>query len=163
LLITCDTYRRGIICTGRCSVYCRCVAWLRAALPSSSAGGGVGEGVEEVVGGGCLGPGLGLGGGAGPGQAVAGRAQAQRGGGRHLHLHVQRRRRRRNDARRRAGLRRGRRRRLWVRGELERAELLQLPLQPPVLLRQRLAAALQQLAVHLRLLQLRPARAAKPR
>jgi hypothetical protein len=30
--------------------------------------------------------------------------------------------------------------------------------QPPVLLRQRLAAALQELAVHLRLLQLRPAR-----
>jgi hypothetical protein len=143
-------------------------AALRAALPSSSAGGGVGEGVEEVVGGclGPVGPRLGLGGGAGrPSQAVAGRAQAQRGGGRqlHLHLHVQRRRRRRNDARRRAGLRRGRRRRLWVRGELERAELLQLPLQPPVLLRQRLAAALQQLAVHLRLLQLRPARAAKPR
>jgi hypothetical protein len=140
-------------------------AALRAALPSSSAGGGVGEGVEEVVGGclGPVGPRIGLGGGAGPGQAVAGRAQAQRGGGRQLHLHVQRRRRRRRNARRRAGLRRGRRRRLWVLGELERAELLQLPLQPPVLLRQRLAAALQQLAVHLRLLQLRPARAAKPR
>ena len=44
------------------------------------------------------------------------------------------------------------------RDELERAELLHLLVQPPVLLRQRLAAALQVLAVHLRLLQLRPAR-----
>ena len=44
------------------------------------------------------------------------------------------------------------------RDELERAELLHLLVQPPVLLGQRLAAALQELAVHLRLLQLRPGR-----
>ena len=36
------------------------------------------------------------------------------------------------------------------RDELERAQLHHLPLQPPVLLRQRHAAALQHLAVHLR-------------
>nr|ACL54146.1 unknown [Zea mays] len=92
-----------------------------------SAGGGVGEGVEEAVGG-CLGPvGLGLGPAA---QALAGRAEAQRGGRHrqlHLHLHVQR---RRHRHRHRHALRRGggrrRRRLMWVRaGELlERAELL---------------------------------------
>jgi hypothetical protein len=117
-----------------------------------SAGGGVGEGVEEVVGGGPAGAGLGpvggddLGGGRGPADALAGRADGERGG---RELHVERRRWRR----RRLVGRRGRRRR----GELERAELLQLALQPTVLLGERLAAALQELAVHLRLLQLCPA------
>jgi hypothetical protein len=44
-----------------------------------------------------------------------------------------------------------------VRGdELQSPELLHLLLQPPVLLGQRLAAALKKLAVHFRLLQLRP-------
>ena len=65
------------------------------------------------------------------GDALAGRAHGE-GGGREVHVE---------------GVHR-----------LERAELGQLLLQPPVLLRQRLAAALQVLAVHLRLLQLRPAR-----
>ena len=112
------------------------------------AGGGVGEGVEEVVGS-RLGP-VGVddlaGGGGG---ALAGRADGQRGG---RQLHVERR-------RRGAGVLAGvgcRRRRRW-RGELEGAELLQLALQAAVLLGERLAAALQELAVHLRLLQLRPA------
>jgi hypothetical protein len=60
---------------------------------------------------------------------------------------------------------RGRRERLpGVRGEHggrghpHRAELLHLPLEPPVLLGQRAEAALQVLALHLRLLQLGPAR-----
>ena len=115
----------------------------------------MGEGVEEVVRRGRrLGPaGVGLGRGGGPAQALAGRAERQRGG---RQLHVERRRRRRGGGPRR---RRPRPRR----GELERAELLQLPLQAAVLLGERLAAALEELAVHLRLLQLRPARAAKPR
>jgi hypothetical protein len=39
----------------------------------------------------------------------------------------------------------------------EGAELLKLKVEAPVLLGKRLAAALQELAVHLRLLQLRPA------
>jgi len=92
----------------------------------------VGEGVEEVVRRRRLGAvGVGLGRGGGPAQALAGRAERQRGG---RQLHVERRR----------------------RGELERAELLQLPLQAAVLLGERLAAALEELAVHLRLLQLRP-------
>ena len=107
----------------------------------------MGEGVEEVVRRRRLGAvGVGLGRGGGPAQALAGRAERQRGG---RQLHVQRRRRRRRRPRRG--------------GELERAELLQLPLQAAVLLGERLAAALEELAVHLRLLQLRPARAAKPR
>ena len=106
----------------------------------------MGEGVEEVVRRRRLGAvGVSLGRGGGPAQALAGRAERQRGG---RQLHVQRRRRRRRRPRRG--------------GELERAELLQLPLQAAVLLGERLAAALEELAVHLRLLQLRPARAAKP-
>lgn len=43
------------------------------------------------------------------------------------------------------------------RGDAQRPQLLDLALQPPVLLRQRAEAALQVLALHLRLLQLRPA------
>ena len=70
--------------------------------------------------------------GGGGGDAAAGGAHGEGGGRGHVHVLV------RGD-------------------ELERAELLHLLLQPPVLLRQRLAAALQELAVHLRLLQLRPA------
>lgn len=65
----------------------------------------------------------------------------------------------------RAHAERGRRERLpGVRGEHggrghpQRAQLLHLPLQPPVLLGQRAEAPLQVLALHLRLLQLRPAR-----
>jgi hypothetical protein len=69
----------------------------------------------------------------GRGDALAGGAHGEGGGRGHVHVEVRR-------------------------HELERAELLHLLLQPPVLLRQRLAAALQVLAVHLRLLQLRPAR-----
>ena len=42
-------------------------------------------------------------------------------------------------------------------GELEGAELLELAVEAAVLVGERLAAALQMLAVHLRLLQLRPA------
>jgi hypothetical protein len=106
----------------------------------------VGEGVEEVVGG--LGPvGVDLAGGRG---ALAGRADGQRGGRK---LHVKRRRR---GGRRGTGIA-GVGRRWWRRGELEGSELLQLALQAAVLLGERLAAALQELAVYLRLLQLRPA------
>lgn len=104
----------------------------------------MGEGVEEVVGGGphgLAGPVRVGGAGARPAQAVAGRADGQR---RRRQLHV------------------GRRRRVVVR-ELDGAQLLQLALQAAVLLRERLAAALEELAVHLRLLQLRPAGAARTR
>ena len=115
----------------------------------------MGEGVEEVVGGGLgpVGVDLAGGGGGGSSQALAGRADGQRRG---RQLHVERRRRGRGGGRRPGVLAGvvGRRRR---RGELDGAELLQLPLQPAVLLGERLAAALQELAVHLRLLQLRPA------
>ena len=67
----------------------------------------------------------------GVGDALAGGAHGERGGRGHVHVEVRR-------------------------DELERSQLLHLLLQPPVLLRERLAAALQELAVHLRLLQLRP-------
>jgi hypothetical protein len=110
----------------------------------------VGEGVEEVVGvpdgAGLAGPlRVGLGGGRAA-QAVAGRADGQRG---RRQLHVKRR-------RCRHGGRPGRRR-----GRLEGAKLLQLALEAPVLLGERVTAALQELAVHFCLLQLGPARAAR--
>jgi hypothetical protein len=106
---------------------------VRALFAAALAGGGVGEGVaEQVVAGGGPAPAL-LVGSVRVGQAVV----AGRAGGRQ---------------RRRRGGRSCQ--------ELEGAELLQLALEATVLLRQRLAAALQELAVHLCLLQLRPARAA---
>jgi hypothetical protein len=112
----------------------------------------VGEGVEKLVGvpdgAGLFGPlRVGLGGGRAA-QAVAGRADAQRG---RRQLHVKRRRCRHGG---RPGRRRGR-------GELEGAKLLQLALEAPVLLGERVTAALQELAVHFCLLQLGPARVAR--
>jgi hypothetical protein len=69
--------------------------------------------------------------GVGVGDALAGGAHGEGGGRGHVHVVV------RGD-------------------ELQSPELLHLLLQPPVLLGQRLAAALKELAVHFRLLQLRP-------
>lgn len=62
--------------------------------------------------------------------AVAGRAHGEGGGGRHLHVNLRR--------------------------ELQSSQFLHLLVQPPVLFRQVLAALLQELAIYLRLLQLRP-------
>jgi hypothetical protein len=92
------------------------------------------------------------------------RAWGARGGGAGA-----RRRGRRDALAARAHGERGRRERLpGVRGEHggrghpHGAQLLHLPLQPPVLLRQRAEAPLQVLALQLRLLQLRPAYTPRP-
>lgn len=71
------------------------------------------------------------GGGGGDGDAFAGGAHGEGGGWGHVHVELG--------------------------GELESPQLLHLLLQPSVLFRQVLAAPLQELAIHLRLLQLCPA------